>query len=108
MLESATAIDFTDRGLNASAALRDWIEAIGGPRVRGSQQYCGTSCAYGQGGSGGPGVVQLHVPISGLPPSNDPSSSIVVPTAALSLPDPLAGIAAPDPVVLVPSFDPDE
>src|SRR5262245_23917282 len=88
ILESATAIDFTDG--NPLTSPTRWISAIGGP---GDQQGFG---------AGGPGVVQLHVPH----PERaliDPSSNVILPFFARQRPDPFAGLCEPRPNILYPT-----
>ena len=78
VLESATWIDFTDGGANLLAAPRDWLSARGGPRVVGTPTPAAPGAS--NGGAGGPGVVQLHVPDPSLPPGPSPlQSQIIVP-----------------------------
>ncbi len=103
VLESATAIDFTD-GDPLTAPLRNWIEAIGGSTVIGPKGG-GVPCGISHGGSGGPGVVQLHVPLALLPPAANTSAGIVIPLAATAFPNPVGEVAAPDPLVLLSRFD---
>src|SRR5262249_15168745 len=81
-LEDASVLRFTAGGVAQGAAPRDWIQAVGGPQVKGTL----TPSDVSYGGAGGPGVIQLHVPAS-LTPIADPSSHIIVPTPALGGPN---------------------
>jgi hypothetical protein len=85
VLESASEIDFTDGGANAGAQPRDWITAVGQPRRAGPPEdvdtcaeaagCCPFGCRiYSNGGAGGPGVVQLHVPDPIAAPTRPTSS----------------------------------
>ncbi len=103
LLESATAIDFTD-GDPLTAPLRNWIEAVGGSTVIGPKGG-GIPCGISHGGSGGPGVIQLHVPLAYFPPAANTSAGVVIPLAATAFPNPVGEITEPDPHVLLSSFD---
>jgi hypothetical protein len=98
VLESASGVDFTD-GDPLGADPRAWIEAFGGPTVIPDQAQPGTLC----GGAGGPGVIQLHVPLAIFSIGADPTAGIVVPQAALGSADPLGEVAAPAPYLLLPT-----
>lgn len=101
VLETASFIDFTDGGVAVGVAARDWISALGGPRVTGTATPAG---AVSHGGAGGPGVIQLHVPNSLTQPANmSDSSNIVVPTAALGA-SPIDAVTSPAAKVLIPRF----
>lgn len=49
-------------------------------------------------------MVQIHVPNPIAPPTSDPASDIVVPTAALSMANIVDGVTSPPAYVLVPTF----
>ena len=106
ILESATLVDFTDGGANVGEVSRDMIQAAGPPRksgVLGDVRPCCTT--YSNGGAGGPGVIQIHVPDSISPPGDNPSGTdIVVPTDALSLPNVLDAVTSPPAYVMIPTF----
>jgi hypothetical protein len=106
VLESATQIDFTD-GDPVSAAVRNWIDAVGGTKVIGpvssSGPGCLAPCPWSNGGAGGPGVVQLHVPLALYSVAPDLSAGVVIPLAAAGAANPLGEVAAPDPFLLLPT-----
>jgi hypothetical protein len=105
ILESSARVDFTAGGLTLGDPLREIVQAVGPARRSGPLQSVNPCCtAYSNGGAGGPGVIQLHVPDPISPPSDDPSASIVVPTEALGLATPLDGVATPPPYVMIPTF----
>ena len=63
--------------------------------------------SYSNGGAGGPGVVQLHVPNPVAAPGTNPArTDIVVPTAVATARFPLDQVASPSAVALFPSCDP--
>lgn len=102
-LETASFVDFTDAGLAAGAASRDWISAKGGPRVQGTPASPPQNFSFG--GAGGPGVIQLHVPDSLTAPGPNPTSSdIVLPSAALMSGNPIDAVTSPPASVLIPAF----
>ncbi|NOT30205.1 MAG: hypothetical protein HOP15_07140 [Planctomycetes bacterium] len=106
ILESATLIDFTDGGSNTGGPLRDWIQACGPPVKTGPLQYVDPkSHGYSNGGAGGGGVVQLHVPDSLSPPGTNPATSdIVVPLLAAASPNPLDSVMSPPGFAMIPTF----
>ena len=113
ILESATLVDFTDGGASLGEIARDFILAAGPPRKSGPLGYvnaCPICCDckfYSNGGAGGPGVIQIHVPDTVSPPDDDPlgtDTDIVVPTEALSFVFPLDAVASPPPYVIIPTF----
>jgi hypothetical protein len=102
LLETAAFIDFTDGGAASQVLVRDWITALGGPKVTGPPTTGGN---VSFGGAGGPGVIQLHVPDSLTGPDTDPAfSDIVVPFDAMSTGDPIDAVVSPEASVLIPSF----
>jgi len=104
VLESATQIDFTDEGnnLTADTSIQDWIRSVGGGRKIGPSTSGG---AVSFGGSGGPGVVQLHVPDPITPPGTDlMTTDIVVPISATLLPEPLSDVTTPTAFAMIPTF----
>ena len=106
VLESATLVDFTGGGSAVGQPSLDHVQAGGPPRKTGRLDYVDECCrAYSNGGAGGAGVIQLHVPDSISPPSDDPGDTdVVVPTAALALSDPLDAVTSPPAYVLIPTF----
>ncbi len=104
VLESASGIDFTD-GDPLVAPVRNWIESLGGPKIVGTTgaSGCANACQYSNGGRGGPGVIQLHVPLAIFSVAPDPSAGIVIPLAAGAAANPLGEVAAPDPILLLPT-----
>jgi hypothetical protein len=106
ILESATQVDFTDGGGNSGALLRDWIQACGPPVEVGPTDYVEPeNRGYSNGGAGGGGVVQIHVPDSVSPPGTNPASSdIVVPQLAALTTAPLDAVMSPAGLALIPSF----
>jgi hypothetical protein len=66
---------------------------------------CLNGCTrYSNGGAGGAGVVQIHVPDPVAPPTNELTGGIVVPVDAVGLPDPLDRVVSPPPYRMVPTF----
>lgn len=108
VLESNSKIDFTDGGANAGAPPRDWITAVGQPRNTGHTSYVNPCCrALSNGGAGGPGVIQLHVPNPIAAPGTDPATTdIIVPASVLALGAPLDGVASPAALALYPTCEP--
>jgi len=101
VLESATQIDFTRGG--TVIGLRDRVEALG---AEGTRRIGSGSDDVAQGGRGGGGLIQLHVPDPLNPIGTDENASIRVPLAAAGAEDPLDEIVSPQPVVLIPTFGP--
>lgn len=108
VLESATHIDFTDGGLNLFAEPRDWLSARGGARVVGPTQFLNPGVAgFSNGGAGGPGVVQLHVPDPTLPVGTNPAQAqIIVPASVVALRNPLDALASPGAIALYLTCEP--
>ncbi len=116
VLESATAVDFTDGGVNVGAPLRDFVLAAGPLRKTGvltdvdtcteSPSFCCPSgCGVNSnGGAGGAGLIQIHVPDPTQPPDTVPSADIIVPAAALLAADVLDQVTSPPAYVMMPSF----
>ena len=105
ILESATQIDFTDEGNNVTAdtSARDWVKSTGGPRATGQPTSGGPGVS--NGGSGSPGVIQLHVPDPLTPPGTDLlTTDIVVPFSATLLSKPLADVTTPTGFAMIPTF----
>ena len=102
----ATQIDFTDEGSNAGGPLRDWIQACGPPVKVGPTQFVEPkNRGYSNGGAGGGGVIQLHVPDSLSPPGTNPATSdIVVPLLAAVSPDALDSVMSPPGFAMIPTF----
>jgi hypothetical protein len=105
ILESGTLVDFTDGGLQLDLEPRDFVIACG-PLLKSGPlgDIAGCCKVQSNGGPGGAGVIQIHVPDPLVPPSDDPSSDIIVPTSSLALPNLTDGVASPPAYVLVPSF----
>lgn len=105
VLEAAGKIDFTDGGVNRAAAGRDWIRALGGPRVVGSTAFVTPQVAQlSNGGAGGPGVIQLHVrePLR-APDVLASRSDLVMPFPVAFASTPLDLVASPAALALYPS-----
>ncbi len=108
VLESATQIDFTDGGANVGALGRDWLSARGGPRITGHPSFVTPGArGYSNGGAGGPGVLQLHVPDPTLPPGTNPAKTdIVVPLNVAVARNPLDALASPGALALFLTCNP--
>jgi hypothetical protein len=105
ILESATQVDFTNGGSNVGAAPADFVAACGPVTTKGRQDWMAPCCMnVSNGGPGGAGVVQIHVPNPTLEPSSSQTSEIVVPTSALQVPGILDGVTSPPAYVMIPSF----
>ena len=105
VLEAAGEIDFTDGGTNRAAQGRDWIVALGGPRVVGSTAFITPQVAQlSNGGAGGPGVVQLHVrdPLR-APDVLAARTDLVMPFPVAFSAAPLDGVASPAAWALYPT-----
>jgi hypothetical protein len=73
--------------------------------TRGRQEWVAACCTnVSNGGPGGAGIIQIHVPNPVLPPSTELTSEVVVPTSALGLANVLDGVTSPPAFVLVPTF----
>ena len=108
VLESATQIDSTDGGANASALPRDWVKAVGQALKVGPTFAVNPCCrSYSNGGAGGGGVLQLHVPNAAAPPGTDPArTDILVPAAIAAQCNPREALSSPEAYVLFPTCDP--
>jgi len=107
ILESATLVDFTDGGTNLDPDSRDVIIAGGPVRKSGPLGDVDGCCKLNSnGGPGGPGVIQIHVPDPISPPSDMIASGadIIVPTHALALGTPLDEVTSPPAYVMIPTF----
>lgn len=105
VLESATGVDFTDGGTQLGIGNKDFILAGGFPLNAGAQGYVNECCrTMSNGGAGGPGLVQIHVPDSLQPPRDGSEADIRVPTPALAVANPLDEVSSPPPYILIPSF----
>jgi hypothetical protein len=106
ILESATLVDFTADGTAVSELSRDHVQAGGPILKKGRLEFVNACCQnYSNGGAGGAGVIQLHVPDALSIPGDDASATdIVVPTDALALSNPLDAVTSPPAYVLIPSF----
>lgn len=103
ILESATRIDFTDEGRNQGLPLRDALSACGPTRNRGAP-LTPPNGGYSNGGEGGAGVLQIHVPEPLRGPGTGPDARIRIPAAAADAGDPLDLLASPEPYRLLPTF----
>ncbi len=123
ILESATAVDFTDGGLNLDQPLRDFVLAAGPVLKQGpvedvdscsQSSFCccppplppcpGGCRGNSNGGPGGAGLVQIHVPDPTKPPGTSPPAEILVPTAALGAADVVDQVTSPPAYVMIPTF----
>ncbi len=115
ILESAAVVDFTDGGAAEDASLRDVILAAGPPRRSGPVQYidscrqsslcCPSGCASNSnGGAGGPGLIQIHVPGPLEQPGATAPADILVPAAALLAADVLDQVTSPPAYVMIPTY----
>jgi hypothetical protein len=105
VLESATAVDFTDGGDALGAASRDWILAAGVPLRSGTLENVDPCCErQSNGGAGGPGLVQIHVPDTVSPPSSDEEADVRVPLSAAGAANPLDMVSSPPALRLIPTF----
>jgi hypothetical protein len=102
ILESATLVEFT------GTVLRDFVAACGPPLKTGplggaNVEACCTT--YSNGGAGGAGLIQIHVPDPITEPGTDPATSdIVVPQAAADTATPLDQITSPPAIAMIPTF----
>jgi hypothetical protein len=123
ILESATLVDFTDGGLNVEQTVRD-IVLSGGPKLKtgptddvdSCSEDSSNSCCVGgagsggscrgnsNGGAGGAGLIQIHVPDPSKPPGDMAPADILVPRAALSATNALDQITSPPAFVMIPTF----
>ncbi len=123
ILESAAVVDFTDGGLNLDAPLRDFVLA-GAPKLKGGptddvdscSEDSSNSCCVGgagsggscrgnsNGGAGGAGLIQIHVPDPTQAPGTTAPADILVPAAALLAADVIDQITSPPAYVMIPTF----
>jgi len=116
VLESAAAVDFTDGGRALGASPRDVVQAAGPVQRIDANEYvdtcdedrgscCPSGCqVYSNGGAGGAGLIQIHVPDPKKPPVTSAPAEILVPTAALAAPDVLDQLTSPPAYVMIPTF----
>jgi hypothetical protein len=117
VLESATQVDFTNGGAGLDDNRREFILSNGPTRKEGSVEdvdTCGESglCCPGNcnrnsnGGPGGAGLIQIHVPDPTKPPSPDPSADIRVPMSAIdpNIPNIIDAITSPPAFIMIPTF----
>jgi len=105
ILESASQVDFTSDGEITDAAGLEFVQACGPVRKIGNTEYVDQCCrTYSNGGAGGPGVIQIHVPDNVSEPGDSPTSDIRVPTDLVGLTNPLDGVVSPPPYVMIPTF----
>ncbi|HED64462.1 MAG TPA: hypothetical protein ENJ09_02795 [Planctomycetes bacterium] len=107
VLETATQIDFTD-GDPTTTPSRKALFARGGRRKTGGSNPFGTPIPpnVSYSGTGGPGLIQIHLPLRGQTPSfTDPNAALVLPAAAMFSPDPLGEVSSPTAIELLPGVD---
>jgi len=105
ILESASQVDFTSDGTIIEAFGLEFVQACGPPRKVGGTEYVGSCCrTYSNGGAGGPGIIQIHVPDNISPPGDAPTADIRIPSSLVGLANPLDQIASPPPYVMIPTF----
>ncbi|MEQ1892257.1 MAG: hypothetical protein ABL998_06925, partial [Planctomycetota bacterium] len=105
ILESASQVDFSDNGTITSGTSFEFVQACGPPKKVGNTEYVNTCCrAYSNGGAGGAGIIQIHVPDNISPPGDSPTSDIRIPTALVGEPEGLDLVASPPPFVMIPTF----
>jgi hypothetical protein len=116
VLESATAVDFTDGGAAVNDAPRAAILAAGAARKIGPTQdvdTCGQAPAHccpagcivqSNGGPGGAGLIQIHVPDPVRPPGTATPARILVPAAALDATDVMGKVTSPPAYIMTPTF----
>jgi hypothetical protein len=96
ILETAALVDFTGGGRALDARPREALLACGPPRR--------TENPFSNGGAGGSGVIQIHVPDPRGRPGSEPPADVLVPRDALAAADVLDQVTSPPAFVLVPSF----
>jgi hypothetical protein len=99
VLETAAYVDFTDGGANPGLGTRDWLAARGGPTIARSSSG---SNEPSEGGAGGPGVIQIHVPDVTTALNGNPD--VVLPTAGYAASNPLDFVASPPAILAIPNF----
>jgi hypothetical protein len=105
ILESAVAVDFTDGGTAIDANPRDIVRACGPVREVGPTTNVDPCCTtFSNGGAGGAGLIQIHVPDPRKPPGTSAPAEILVPAAALEATDVLDQVTSPPAYVLVPTY----
>jgi hypothetical protein len=107
ILESATLIDFTDEGNNIDPILpSEFIQACGPPLKKGPlADVDNDNEDYSNGGAGGGGVIQLHVPDTLSPPGTDPQTTDIVVTADAAIAaNPLDELTSPPAYTMIPTF----
>jgi hypothetical protein len=116
ILESATAVDFTDGGTASDVRPRDVVQAGEPQRRSAANEYvdacgedrsfcCPTGCQiYSNGGAGGAGLIQIHVPDPRKAPGARAPAEILLPDQALAAPDVLDQVTSPPALVMIPTF----
>jgi hypothetical protein len=116
ILESATQVDFTDNGNNVNQNPREIILCAGpvlkvGPTedvdTCGQSSFCcpGNACfRNSNGGPGGAGLIQIHVPDARKAPGTGPPADILVSAPVLAEPNVLDQITSPPAYVMIPTF----
>jgi hypothetical protein len=106
VLESATLVDFTDGGASLGIGARDFVLSAGPVLRTGPTGDVDTCCrTHSNGGAGGPGVIQIHVPDAVSPPSTSSATSdILVPTQASVALNPIDQVTSPPAYRMIPTF----
>jgi hypothetical protein len=105
ILESASKVDFTDGGANVGGPVADFVIAVGQKLRTGPLGDVGPCCrSNSNGGAGGGGLIQIHVPNPTAVPSDDLAADIVVPTSSLIFDDIVDGVTSPPAYLMVPTF----
>jgi len=105
ILESASQVDFTFDGALTDSTGFEFVQACGPVRKVGNTEYVDPEDrAYSNGGAGGPGVVQIHVPDNVSEPSDSPTADIRVSPDLVGLTDPVDAVVSPSPYVMIPTF----
>jgi hypothetical protein len=114
ILESAVRVDFANGDPTKSAGNKIHVDTIGaggkiGPKDNGNGEAVPQGISHG--GSGGPGIPQIHVPRSLIPPGNDPLvSDVILPNASLNAANPMNKVVRPAAnnnaggTILIPTF----
>jgi len=104
VLESATLVDFTNGGENTTSM--DHLQSCGQPLRSASNQYVNSCCrGMSNGGPGGAGVIQIHVPGPTIAPGTDPQATdIIIPADLVGDAHALDKLASPEPFVMIPTF----
>jgi hypothetical protein len=105
ILESASQVDFSDNGTITTGISFEFVQAGGPPTKIGGTDYVNSCCrTFSNGGAGGPGIIQIHVPDNISPPSDAPTADIRIPTHLVGQPEGLDLFTTPPPYVMIPTF----